>query len=68
MQDELKRLIELASADLSFAEMEVRFAESPNDALRRIGYHLAELRRYVDDLARVAEGELVDEGAVCRRG
>jgi hypothetical protein len=67
MRDEMKRLIELASVDLSFAELEVRFSDDPSDALNRIGHHLKELRGYVDELARFAEGSRA-EVIACRKG
>ena len=68
MRDEMKRLIELASVDLSFAELEVRFSsDDPSDTLNRIGHHLKELRGYVDELARFAEGSRA-EVIACRKG
>jgi hypothetical protein len=50
MQNEAKRLLELASVDLGYAQLEVQFAEQPTEALSRIGYHLSELEKRLDTL------------------
>jgi hypothetical protein len=56
MQNDAKKLFDLAAVDLLYADFEVKFTEQPNDAVRRIAHHLDELRRHLTELERIFEG------------
>ncbi len=51
MRKSVIEFLELASIDLSYAELEIRFADQPTKALDNIGYHLNELKKHLSELA-----------------
>lgn len=61
MRHEVKKLLEMAAIDLGYAKLEVAFADQTTGALSRVGHHLNELEKYLNDLAGAIERD--DAGA-----
>ena len=52
MLKKTKSLIELASIDLAYAQLEIVCADQPSELLDRIGFHLREVNQRLSELTR----------------
>jgi cell division protein ZapA (FtsZ GTPase activity inhibitor) len=55
MQNNAKKLIELATIDLLYAQLELRCANQQSDAMKRIALHLDEMASHLSGLTRVLQ-------------
>ena len=62
MLKEAKSLIEVASIDLAYAQLEIACADGSSEMLDRIGFHLNEVSRRLSELMKcIDEAELARE-------
>ncbi len=64
MPNEAKSLIELASVDLTYAQLEIVYADQPSELLERIGFHLSEVSRRLSELIKSVNDAAMGQ---CRR-
>ena len=60
MQNDAKKLIELATIDLLYAQSEVRCGDQENEAMKRIAMHLDAIAGHLDGLTNVLQIAAVD--------
>ncbi len=65
MPNGAKNLLELASIELAYARLEIRYADQSDEVLNRIAFHLDEMKQLLTELARRFEGntKAIDETA-----
>jgi hypothetical protein len=55
MPNEAKRLIDLASIDLGYAQLEIAYADQSSEMLERIRFHLNDLKGRLSELTQSIE-------------